>query len=73
VSVVPVEESRGWPVSRKRRPRWTWTKGSCTSIAIWRGQIVFRTGLEFVAVEKDAGDFLSAYVDGLREEERANG
>lgn len=37
------------------------------------GEIVFRTGLEFVAIEKDTGDFLSAYVDGLRQEERADG
>lgn len=37
------------------------------------GQVVFRTGLEFVAVERDAGDFLSAYVDGLRQEEKAEG
>jgi hypothetical protein len=37
------------------------------------GEIVFRTGLEFVAIEKDTGDFLSAYVDGLRREEKADG
>jgi len=36
-------------------------------------EIVFRTGLEFVAIEKDTGDFLSAYVDGLRQEARADG
>ncbi|MGE5844903.1 MAG: hypothetical protein ACM32K_08380 [Syntrophaceae bacterium] len=29
------------------------------------GQIVFRTGMEFVALENDTGDFISAYVDGL--------
>ena len=37
------------------------------------GEIVFRTGLEFVAIGKETGDFLSAYVDGLRQEERADG
>jgi hypothetical protein len=29
------------------------------------GQIVFRTGLEFVAVEDDTRDCISAYVDGV--------
>jgi hypothetical protein len=29
------------------------------------GQIVFRTGMEFVTVENDIGDFISAYVDDL--------
>jgi hypothetical protein len=29
------------------------------------GQIVFRTGLEFVTVENETGEILSAYVDGL--------
>ena len=29
------------------------------------GQIVFRTGMEFVTVENDTRDFISAYVDGL--------
>ena len=33
------------------------------------GQIVFRTGLEFVAIEKEIGDFISAYVDGLPQQE----
>jgi hypothetical protein len=36
------------------------------------GEIVFRTGLEFVAIEKDTGDFLSACVDGLGREGRAD-
>jgi len=36
------------------------------------GEIVFRTGLEFVAIEKLTGDFLSAYVDELRQTEKAD-
>jgi hypothetical protein len=36
------------------------------------GEIVFRTGLEFLAVEKETADVISAYVDGLPREEAAH-
>lgn len=42
VSVIPGDESRRWPVSRKRGPRWTLTRSCWTCSRIWSGRRALR-------------------------------